>query len=80
MEVESNFAELVDFLNYRICSLEATWILEDISLICDSFDFIYFTSILLRCNRVALALVSATKKKEKVIVWLEECLFFLFTT
>ena len=60
VEGEGNFAELVDFLDSdRICSLEATWILEDTSLICDSFDFIYFTSILLLCNRVALALVSA---------------------
>ena len=39
MEVECNFAELVDFLNSEIiCSLEAAWILEDISLISDSFD------------------------------------------
>ena len=79
VEVECNFAELVDFINSdRICSLEAAWILEDISLISDSFHFISFTSIPLQCNRAALALGSARKEKEKVIVWLEECPYFLF--
>ena len=77
--VECNFAELVDLLNLdRICYLEAAWIIEDISLIRDSFSFISFRSIPLRCNRATLALASAAKKKEKVIVWLEECPSFLF--
>ena len=79
MEVECNFAELVDFINSdRICSLEAAWISEDISLISDSFDFISFTSIPLQCNPAALALSSATKEKEEVIVWLKECSFSFF--
>ena len=79
VEVECNFAELVDFLNTdRICSLEAAWILEDISLISDSLDFISFISIHLRCNHAALALASAAKEKEEAIVWLEECSSFLF--
>ncbi|KAK9995028.1 hypothetical protein SO802_024731 [Lithocarpus litseifolius] len=39
--VECNFAELVNLLNSdRICCLEATWIIEDIGLIRDSFSFI----------------------------------------
>ena len=79
VEVECNFAELVDFLNSeRIFSLEAAWILEDISLISDSFDCISFTSIPLRCNHAALTLASAIKEKKEVIVWLEECPSFLF--
>ena len=80
VEVECNFAKLVNFINSdRICSLdEAAWISEDISLISDSFDFISFTSILLRCNHAALALSSATKEKNEIIVWLKECLFSLF--
>ena len=39
----------------------------------DSFNFISFSSIPLRCNRAALALANIVKKKEEVIVWLEEC-------
>ena len=43
VQVESNFAELVDLLNFdRICSLEVAWILDDIAIIKDSFNFIYF--------------------------------------
>ena len=39
MQVECNFAELVDLLNSdRICSLEVAWILEDIAIIKDSFN------------------------------------------
>ena len=46
MQVESNFAELVDLLNSdRICSLEVAWILEDIAIIKDSFNFISYSSI-----------------------------------
>lgn len=46
VEVECNFAEFVDFINSkRICSLEAARIVEDISLISESFDFISFASI-----------------------------------
>ena len=68
VEVECNFAELVDFLNSnRICSLEAAWILEDISFIRDSFDCISFTCIPLRCNRAALALASAAKRKKRLL-------------
>ena len=44
----------------------------------DSFNFISFSSIPLRCNRAALALANIVKKKEEVIVWLEECPSFLF--
>ena len=79
VEVECNFAKLVTFINSdRICSLEAAWISEDISLISDSLDFISFISIHLRCNHSALALASAAKEKEEAIVWLEECPSFLF--
>ena len=43
VEEECNLAKLVDLLNFdRICSLEVAWILEDINLIRDSFDFILF--------------------------------------
>ena len=58
--------------------LEATWIIEDIGLIRDSFSFISFHSIPLQCNHAALALASATKENEKAIIWLEECPFFFF--
>ena len=79
VQVECNFAELVDLLNSdRICSLEVTWILEDISIIKDSFVLISFSSIPLHCNCAALALVNATKVKEEIIIWLEECPTFLF--
>ena len=79
VQVECNFAELVDLLNSdRICSLEVAWILEDIAIIKGSFNFISFSSIPLRCNRAVLALANAAKKKEEVIVWLEECPSFLF--
>ena len=41
--MECNFAELVDLLNSnRICSLEVGWILEDVAIIKDSFNFISF--------------------------------------
>ncbi|XP_065633239.1 uncharacterized protein LOC136069073 [Quercus suber] len=79
VQVECNFAELVDLLNSdRICTLEVAWILEDIAIIKDSFNFISFSSIPLRCNRAALALANAAKEKEEVILWLEECPSFLF--
>ena len=80
VEVECNFAELVDRLNSdRICSLEVAWILEDITLIRDIFYFtiIIIASILLRCNSDALTLTSAAKEKENVITWLEE--YYLFS-
>ena len=48
------------------------WILEDIAIIKDSFNFISFSSIPLRCHRSALALANAAKEKEKVIVWFKE--------
>ena len=71
MEVECNFAELVDRLNSdRICSLEVAWILEDITLIRDIFYFtiiVIIASILLRCNSDALTLTSTAKEKENVI-------------
>ena len=77
--VECNFAELVNLLNSdRICCLEGAWIIEDISLIRDSFSFISFHIIPLWCNRATLALASAAKENEEVIVWLEECPSFLF--
>ena len=77
--VECNFVELVDLLNSdRICCLEAAWIIEEISLIRDSFPFISFHSIPLQCNRAALVLTSAAKEDEEVIIWLEECPSFLF--
>ncbi|KAL0013241.1 hypothetical protein SO802_000310 [Lithocarpus litseifolius] len=72
-------AELVDLLNSdRICSLEVAWILEDIKLICEHFVDISFVSVLLKCNRVALALASVAKENEEAIVRIEECLSFLF--
>ena len=71
--VECNFAILVNLLNLdRIYRLEAAWIIEDISLIRDSFSFISFHSIPLQCNHVTLALASAAKENEGVIVWLEK--------
>ena len=77
--VESNFAEPVDFINSdRICTLEMAWILDDIKLICEQFVSISFVSVPLKCNYAALALVSAAKENEEAIVWLEECLSFLF--
>ena len=77
--VECNFAKLVNLLNLdRIYRLEAAWIIEDISLIRDSFSFISFHSIPLQCNHIVLALISAAKENEEVIVWLEECPSFLF--
>ena len=67
--VECNFAKLLNLLNSdRIYCLEAAWIIEDISLIRESFSFISFHSIPLRCNRVALALASVAKENEEVIV------------
>ena len=69
VQVESNFADLVDLLNSdRICSLEVAWILEDIAIIKDSFNFISYSSIPLRSNRAALTLTNAAKEKEEVIV------------
>ena len=49
------------------------------SFIRESFDFISFSSIPLGCNRATLTLASATKEEEEAIVWLKECLFFLFS-
>ena len=78
VQVECNFAEVVELLNSnRICSLEVAWILDDIAIIKDSFNFVSFSSIPLRCNCAALVLVNAAKEKEEVIVWLEECPSFL---
>ena len=68
----------MDLLNSdRACRLEATWIIEDISLIRDSFSFISFDGncIPLQCNCAALALASTAKEDEVAIVWLEELLF-----
>lgn len=78
--VECNFAKLVDFLNSdRIFYLEVVvWILEDIKLICEQVVSKSFVSVPLRCNRFALALASAIKKNEEVIIWLEECPSFFF--
>ena len=46
VQVECNFAEVVDLLNFeRICSLEVAWILEDIAIIKDIFNFISFYNI-----------------------------------
>lgn len=53
---------LANFYNYKIYFLEFVWILEDIRFICDSFDFIYFVSILLRCYRAALMLANVLKE------------------
>ena len=62
--VECNFAKLMYLLiSDRIFSLEVAWILEDVNLFKDSFTFISFRSLLLRCNRAALALVSAAKEE-----------------
>ena len=78
VQVECNFVEVVELLNSnRICSLEVAWILDDIAIIKDSFNFISFSSIPLRCNRAAIVLANAVKEKEEVIVWLEECPSFL---
>ena len=69
--VECNFVELVDLLNSdRACCLEAAWIIEDISLIRDSFSFISFdgNSIPLRCNRAALTLASTAKEDDVAII------------
>ena len=74
--VECNFVELLN--SDRICCLEAAWIIEDIGLIRDSFSFISFHSIPLRCNRATLALVSAAKENEEAIIWLKECPSFFF--
>ncbi|XP_075649856.1 uncharacterized protein LOC142620360 [Castanea sativa] len=64
VQVECNFAELVDLLNSdHICSLEVAWILEDIAIINDNFNLISFSSIPLRCNRAVLALTNAAKEK-----------------
>ena len=63
--VESNFAELEDFINSnRIYSLEVAWILEDIKLICEQFISIFFVSVPLKCNRATLVLASVAKKNE----------------
>ena len=62
----------------RTCSLKVAWILEDISIIRDSFVFISFVSTPLRYNHDALVLANAAKEKEETIVWLEECPYFLF--
>ena len=51
VQVECNFAELVDLLNSnRICSLKVAWILENIAIIKENFNFISFSSIPLSCN------------------------------
>ena len=69
VEVECNFAELVELLNSdRICSLEVAWTPEDISCIRESFVIISFFSIPLQCNHAALALVSDVKEEEEAIV------------
>ena len=52
--------------------------MEDIAIIKDSFNFISFSSIPLRCNRATLALANAVKEKDEDIVWLEKCPSFLF--
>lgn len=66
--VECNFAELMDLLiSDRICFLEVAWILEDINLIKDSFAFISFHNIPLRCNRAALTLASIAKEEEAIV-------------
>ena len=52
--------------------------MEDIAIIKDSFNFISFSSIPLRCNRAALDLANVAKEKEEVIFWFEECPSFLF--
>ena len=63
--VESNFAELEDFINSnRIYSLEVAWILEDIKLLCEQFISIFFVSVPLKCNRATLVLASVAKKNE----------------
>ena len=66
VQVESNFAELVDSLNSD--RIEVAWILKDIAIIKDSFNFISYSSIPLRCNRAALTLTNAAKEKGEVIV------------
>ena len=38
----------------------------------------YLFSVPMKCNCVALALANAAKENEEAIVWLEECLSFLF--
>ena len=38
----------------------------------------YLLFVPMKCNRVALALANAAKENEEAIVWLEECLSFLF--
>ena len=46
VQVECNFAEVMELLiSDKICSLEVAWILKDIAIIKDSFNFISFSSI-----------------------------------
>ena len=61
----------ISWIWIEFCSLKAAWIIEDISLIRDSFSFISFDSIPLRHNRAA--------KEDEAIVQLEKCPCFLFS-
>ena len=77
--LESTFGELVDVLSFdSICPLEVAWTLEDINLICESFNSFSFVSVPLKCNRAALVLSSVAKEKGETYSWFEECPSFLF--
>ena len=54
-------------------------ILDYVALICESFYTIFFISVPLGCNKAILTLTSVAKENEKVVVWLEEYPFFVFS-
>ena len=77
--LESTFGELVVLLSSDIvCPLEVAWTLEEINLICESFNSFSFVSVPLKCNRAALVLASVAKEKGETYSWFEECPSFLF--
>ena len=57
---------------------EVAWIFEDISLICESFYFVSFVSVLLHFNQAVFSLISDAKENEEMIVWLEKCPYIPF--
>ena len=63
---------------FRICSLEMAWIWRILSLFMINL-LAYTLYVPMKCNRVTLTLANVTKENEKAIIWLEECLFFLFS-
>ena len=49
-------------------NMEVAWIFEDISLICESFYFVSFVSVLLHFNQAVFSLISDAKENEEMIV------------